>query len=335
MPIDITYGGIRHRVDVRCVALDDHSTTFGAVLASACAALDLDERRAMAHANDRARARTIASEDVITSSALARGLRIMITGHAKKTAERNEGERAKASASERATRTFEMERERERARTIGDTNEKNEYCETTDEIFASIAALDVTGRANAPPRARAEAMLRRLATDPGVVGAARKHSFKVGALREMPPEGLVGVSQVCVLGYNENRGQAIYLRLRTDDWSGFRDYVTVRKTLMHELAHNVYGDHGEGFKALNSQLNDECEMFDWKRARDSRTTRRAPTAYEPKYDSEPSRGAMAATKASSGSSLGGGASSTALSAEEMRAKRLARLGGEPTNASGA
>lgn len=39
----------------------------------------------------------------------------------------------------------------------------------------------------------------------------------MGLLSEMPPEGKVGVSAVCVLGYNVNRGQEISLRLRTDD----------------------------------------------------------------------------------------------------------------------
>lgn len=37
---------------------------------------------------------------------------------------------------------------------------------------------------------------------------------------EMPPEGKVGVSPVCVLGVNINAGQEISLRLRTDDLRG-------------------------------------------------------------------------------------------------------------------
>lgn len=39
----------------------------------------------------------------------------------------------------------------------------------------------------------------------------------MGLLSEMPPEGKVGVSAMCVLGYNVNNGQEISLRLRTDD----------------------------------------------------------------------------------------------------------------------
>jgi hypothetical protein len=52
-------------------------------------------------------------------------------------------------------------------------------------------------------------------------------------------EGRVGVSEVCILGYNVNKGQEISLRLRTDDYAGFRKYLAIRKTLVHELTHNV------------------------------------------------------------------------------------------------
>lgn len=52
-------------------------------------------------------------------------------------------------------------------------------------------------------------------------------------------EGLVGVSSVCILGWNRNQGQEISLRLRTDDYAGFRKYLAIRNTLVHELTHNV------------------------------------------------------------------------------------------------
>jgi hypothetical protein len=65
------------------------------------------------------------------------------------------------------------------------------------------------------------------------------HGWQVGLLSEMPPEGKVGVSAVCILGYNVNQGQEISLRLRTDDLRGFRKYLRIRETLVHELAHMV------------------------------------------------------------------------------------------------
>ena len=65
-------------------------------------------------------------------------------------------------------------------------------------------------------------LLHRLAADPGIVGIMTKHRWTVGLLSEMPPEGKVGVSPVCILGVNINAGQEISLRLRTDDCKGFR-----------------------------------------------------------------------------------------------------------------
>ena len=49
--------------------------------------------------------------------------------------------------------------------------------------------------------------------------------WSVGVLAEMPADGKVGVDPVCVLGMNQNKGQKILLRLRTDDLLGFRKYL--------------------------------------------------------------------------------------------------------------
>lgn len=68
-------------------------------------------------------------------------------------------------------------------------------------------------------------LLHRLAADPGIIGILSKHRWTVGLLSEMPPEGKVGVSPVCILGVNINAGQEISLRLRTDDLKGFRRYL--------------------------------------------------------------------------------------------------------------
>lgn len=68
-----------------------------------------------------------------------------------------------------------------------------------------------------PPPSEALNLLHRLASDPGISGIMMKHGYTVGKLSEMPPEGKVGVSPVCILGVNINAGQEISLRLRTDD----------------------------------------------------------------------------------------------------------------------
>jgi hypothetical protein len=58
----------------------------------------------------------------------------------------------------------------------------------------------------------------------------KKYNWHVGVLKEMPPEGLVGISERCILGYNLNRGEVIALRLRTDDLKGFRNYNRIIET---------------------------------------------------------------------------------------------------------
>lgn len=73
-----------------------------------------------------------------------------------------------------------------------------------------------------PVPSEALKLLHRLAADPGIFGIMSKHRWTVGLLSEMPPEGKVGVSPMCILGVNINAGQEISLRLRTDDLKGFR-----------------------------------------------------------------------------------------------------------------
>jgi hypothetical protein len=172
--------------------------------------------------------------------------------------------------------------------------------------FTEYRALPVPA-AIRPPASAALRMLHRLARDPGILGVMRKHRWRVPLLAEMPPEGKVGVSESCVLGYNVNAGQEIHLRLRTDDLRGFRRYQRVRETLVHELTHNVWSAHDANFKTLCSQLTRECAAFDWKQSGRS-TARVLGGADARSSDSEETWSedeAMAATRASSGSALGG------------------------------
>lgn len=66
------------------------------------------------------------------------------------------------------------------------------------------------------------------------------------------------------LGLNRNRGEVIELRLRTDAYDGYRDYKTIRKTLCHELAHNVHGPHNRDFWELCKEIEREVERGDWR-----------------------------------------------------------------------
>ena len=220
---------------------------------------------------------------------------------------------------------FEDEERRERARRGALGDGRGRSTAGGRGRFGAVETLP-TPAGTTPSRERARELLMRLATDPGVVGVMDLHGWDVGKLCEMPPEGKVGVSAACVLGYNVNNGAEIHLRLRTDDMRGFRDYVTIRRTLLHELAHNVHSNHGKEFRELNSRLNVECRRFDWKSASDCKSTRRAMEAYEPRDDDgyvDP-HDVMAVTKASSGRPLGA-AGATATNARDLRDARLRRF----------
>ncbi|RDX90546.1 hypothetical protein CR513_27574, partial [Mucuna pruriens] len=117
-----------------------------------------------------------------------------------------------------------------------------------------------------PPPSEALKRMHMLAADPGIVAVMNKHRWRVGIMTEMAPIGYVGVSPKCILGFNKNHGEEISLRLRTDDLKGFRKYESIKKTLLHELAHMIYSEHDANFYALDKQLNQEASSLDWTRS---------------------------------------------------------------------
>ncbi|KAK4098252.1 WLM-domain-containing protein [Parathielavia hyrcaniae] len=118
-----------------------------------------------------------------------------------------------------------------------------------------------------PNPAHSLALLERLKSDPGIRVAMKRRRFSVGLLTEMDPAAHTSATHegvTRILGLNRNRGEVIELRLRTDAYDGWRDYRVVRKTLCHELAHNVHGDHDSKFWALCREIEKEVERADWK-----------------------------------------------------------------------
>ena len=114
-----------------------------------------------------------------------------------------------------------------------------------------------------PNPSRSLDYLARLRDDAGIKAAMRKHKFSVGVLTEMnPAEHTTHESKT--LGLNRNRGEVIELRLRTDAYDGYRDYKTIRKTLCHELAHNVFGEHDRKFWDLTKEIEKEVDRGDWR-----------------------------------------------------------------------
>lgn len=78
------------------------------------------------------------------------------------------------------------------------------------------------------------------------------HHLTVALLTELSPAEYTQISPNRLLGLNENKGEAIKLRIRTDKMDGFRNYADVRRTLCHELTHNVWGDHDDNVRCVLS-----------------------------------------------------------------------------------
>ncbi|KAL8944962.1 MAG: hypothetical protein Q9216_000123 [Gyalolechia sp. 2 TL-2023] len=114
-----------------------------------------------------------------------------------------------------------------------------------------------------PNPEKSRRFLERLRDDAGIKASMRKHKFSVGVLTEMNPAEHT-THEGRTLGLNRNRGEAIELRLRTDAYDGYRDYKTIRKTLCHELAHNVFGEHDRNFWDLTKAIEKEVDENDWR-----------------------------------------------------------------------
>ncbi|BBN11846.1 DNA-dependent metalloprotease WSS1 [Marchantia polymorpha subsp. ruderalis] len=162
-------------------------------------------------------------------------------------------------------RGFDQEEELARQRSSYDSSSnplpKGNY------IFCEFRTLTLPGIELTPPPSMALKIMHTLASDRGITAIMNKYRWRVGVMTEMAPVGYVGVSPKCILGFNKNRGQEISLRLRTDDLKGFRKYESIKKTLLHELAHMVHDEHDEKFLALDSKLNREAITLDWTKSR--------------------------------------------------------------------
>jgi hypothetical protein len=119
--------------------------------------------------------------------------------------------------------------------------------------FSRIAAIGGRKRT-----AEAQAMLERVATDPGVLAVMKRRSWRVGALLELPE---IESDSSKLLGLNKNRGAEILLRLTFDAGGrvgdGLRSYASIIDTMLHELVHIEIGPHNRDFHALHRVLKDE------------------------------------------------------------------------------
>eukprot|EP00397_Hematodinium_sp_SG-2012_P031085 GEMP01032969.1.p1 GENE.GEMP01032969.1~~GEMP01032969.1.p1 ORF type:complete len:568 (+),score=133.55 GEMP01032969.1:164-1867(+) len=145
---------------------------------------------------------------------------------------------------------------------IGSTGAEVDYVKQAraDPLVKGFDALE------RDEKLRRKRLLQKLVTDPGIVKIMTEHRFVVGILTEMSPaeaqermarEGKSGD----LLGFNENYGARIVLRIRTDDVRGFRPYYDLINTLIHELTHNVFGPHDDKFWALFRELKADYDRF--------------------------------------------------------------------------
>jgi hypothetical protein len=104
-------------------------------------------------------------------------------------------------------------------------------------------------------------LLDRLVHDRGIIAIMKKYKWSVGALVEMDPAEHTYVDHK-TLGLNRNKGEVIELRIRTDEYAGFRQYRSIRNVLCHELTHNVHGPHDSNFWSLCKKLEREVVLLD-------------------------------------------------------------------------
>ncbi|EXJ78337.1 hypothetical protein A1O3_09498 [Capronia epimyces CBS 606.96] len=84
----------------------------------------------------------------------------------------------------------------------------------------------------------------------------RLRNWRVGTLTEFYP------SEANLLGLNVDHGVEIRLRLRyPGDENQFLPLENIVDTMLHELAHIVYGPHDQAFNALWDKLRDEHEAL--------------------------------------------------------------------------
>ncbi|EED83764.1 predicted protein, partial [Postia placenta Mad-698-R] len=214
-------------------------------------------------------------DDTLSQAGLRDGIKVQLIGPTAEElggmrAVEDERNRRERIMRERAAKASVKVRPRTRdVRSIGSPRAESKY------KFHRIEALD---HLPDPPAART--LLTRLANDPAIRHVMQKHSLAVGVLTELAPH-----EHPNLLGLNVNAGQAIKLRLRTDRYDGFRLYGDVRKVLCHELTHNVWGDHDDNFKEMNSRLNRDVLEFERSLAEGTHSFT-SGEAYEPSSELE-------------------------------------------------
>jgi hypothetical protein len=180
-----------------------------------------------------------------------------------------------AQKSDPTIRGFKAEAQREAAR----RGATEDFAQHPEYKFCRIEAVKRFDGRGGPHRFEAEKLLRSMASE--VAPIMVSHAWTVGGLLEMDPrdDQIMKKKQQeggCLLGYNENMGARIYVKLRQDDGS-FHERDALMKTLLHELCHNVVGPHNAVFFALYADVRAEHLALTRKAAGRHRTLADAST----------------------------------------------------------
>ncbi|KZO92452.1 WLM-domain-containing protein [Calocera viscosa TUFC12733] len=177
----------------------------------------------------------------LQEAGIKHGLKLMLMGSTEEQLEGLKGGEA-ARASEQAERRQRERVTRERKTgSVRSTGKASIADATVQYRFHALEPL-----AHLPNPASALQLLEKLSADPGVQHLLSTHKFSIGLLTELAPH-----EHPELLGLNQNKGEIIKLRLRTDAYDGFRLYADVRRVLVHELTHCVWGDHDDNVRSFS------------------------------------------------------------------------------------
>jgi len=184
-------------------------------------------------------------------------------------------DRIAAQRSDPTIRGFKAEAQREAAR----RGATDDFAQHPEYKFCRIEAVKRFDGRQGPHRFEAEKLLRSMASE--VAPIMVSHAWTVGGLLEMDPrdDQIMKKKQQeggCLLGYNENAGARIYVKLRQEDGT-FHDRDALMKTLLHELCHNVVGPHNAVFFALYADVRAEHLALTRKNTGRTRTLADAST----------------------------------------------------------
>jgi len=198
------------------------------------------------HPRSRSSARDV--NPTILEAGLSDRARVMLVGNTAETVERVKN----VEENEKKREAIMKAREAKGPTKLHSTGFSSSSSPSLQFRFHQIKPLE-----HLPNPTEANSVLTRLANDPGILHVMQKHRYSVGVLTELAPH-----EHPELLGLNTNKGQIISLRIRTNAYDGFRLYSEVRKVLVHELTHCVWGDHDDNFKKLNSQHSKEVLEFE-------------------------------------------------------------------------